>query len=281
MTVFEKDKIILLNLNLHKISYFFNPAHENFPNTGFSAIGSSKGIFINGGIKQFKSLKSSFIFDIKVQQMTKLIDMNENRAFHSSVKVFNNLIYSIGGNNDLSSLTSCEKYNFETGKYEYSAILNFKRESATALCLYNRFIYSIGGWIQAAKRYIENFEKLDIQNEQLGWQIIENKGNDFLTKICINCCEIEEGQFIIFGGQNEKACFSDCFLFNRQEKLINFNSKMEKPATFYPLSIEPIIFNNIAYSMSSKKELHAFNLKTFQWSIIYYFNWVLEPSENT
>jgi len=128
--------------------------------------------------------------------------MNKKRYGHCSVYL-NNSVYVVGGYNHKDeekiqpvTLKHCEKYNFETKKWEYIANLNQAR-AYFGIAVHNKeSIFVFGGFFD--KNFLNSIEKYDIHSDS--WIT-------FYLKLPLNLSKVAavdiNDKIIILGGIND------------------------------------------------------------------------------
>ena len=270
---FYNGKLYLYDLATQQISTVDTPLLSEFPQNCFPSIFIKDGIFICGGYKNNNAIPFCFIFDLIKSQMLRPNDMMQKRYYHSIALVGRKTVYAIGGHDNINTIRSCEKYDIDLDKWEVVPNLSNDRSCTTSFCFQERFLYSLGGWSDMLKSYLNTIEKLDSTNENAGWSLISINDSSWIPKYGCNSCQISNSQFIIFGGVNTKTEFAECYLYDGFNESMVLKSKMRNPNYFYNQCSQPILYKGIVYSVDNNMSLQFYDTKTNEWNILRWNQW--------
>jgi len=148
-----------------------------YTNSKITQIADTEFIITGGGPGE-KATNFALAFHASIDQTGKIAQMIYPRIRHATAAVFGHTTYvfCVGGRDD-SLLNSCEKYNLLEDKWTLTANLNEYHEFACVLNYQNRYLYAFGGkgmnTIDYKIKLYRRIERLDLQNEEAGWEKVD------------------------------------------------------------------------------------------------------------
>ena len=280
---FQVSKLILYDLSADK-KYVINVPNPNiFPDKDFSTILIQEGIFLCGGSSpSVMSLKTSYYFDFSTLEFIQKKSMMNSRSKHSLSSIDQSMIYTLGGIRNSNILSECSKYNIELDNWIEGPYLNFEVCLLCSITVQNQFIYTFGGMgfnSNGNNAFYSNIEKLDALNEVKGWQKLNVTTNGWTGRYGMNCCQLTDQYFVIFGGSNV-TYLNQCFLFDGETESLLYISKMLTGAKFEYQQAAPVLFNDSVYSIDDEQNLHIFNIRSNLWDATKLNDWLKISTKN-
>jgi hypothetical protein len=282
----KKNCVLFLDMNTNKV-YKVEIKNKKIGRWSDS-VEIDKRIFVMGGGNEDLSEYLSCMDELKPEEevLEERRNMSVGRMGHSGIDIGLSLIYVCGGLNAQGLLNHCEKYHIHLDQWNHFPSINHPKAcvslSSFQTTLSTYILYSFGG----SKAFFlsdtfASIEKIDISQEQLGWQLVPLMENDGWTaRANIGCIQYSEDSILLFGGSlnvqgdtNKRLQqTNECFLFNiytdsmvkLHDGLVNENNfRMRKPklnrrkATIVALSFLPCdlnVFSKITSEWNSFQE---------------------------
>ena len=161
-------------------------------------------VYVVGGEKEGKAVKSTFKMDLKSGQVKRMANMGVARQAHGICHI-GNFIYVVGGlSDDNVCLSSVERYDIRTNKWQLiKADLSTPSYAMTLTAVKQRYIYSFGSHDLSYKE--EVFRRLDTQNLSRGWEQIYLPNPSLVNGCQYGVVLLESSkndmvEFLVFGG---------------------------------------------------------------------------------
>ena len=156
----------------------------------------SNQLIITGGID---NLKMACFYDADTNMVIDLPNMNNERQRHTMISIGDNKVFIIGGSE--SNKVSLLDVEFEC--YEEYPSMKYTRKDASVAFVNERYLYVFMGQCDELGKVADNFEKLDIKEENGQWKLlpINNFCGYSMPRTYCGCMYLqEEGCFYFFGG---------------------------------------------------------------------------------
>eukprot|EP00826_Nyctotherus_ovalis_P039709 TRINITY_DN3835_c0_g4_i1.p1 TRINITY_DN3835_c0_g4~~TRINITY_DN3835_c0_g4_i1.p1 ORF type:complete len:291 (-),score=69.72 TRINITY_DN3835_c0_g4_i1:156-1028(-) len=198
---------LLPDLKTHYTFHVFNL--PTFPVTipsSSASIQIHNALYVTGGQDYHDQQISSAIIVYSLNpadyslQIASKPNMACRRMKHAIASIGNKYIYIVGGYGE-HKLSSCEKFVIGREKWVAVPSLNVARVSATA-CYVQHYIYVVGGCVSKRHWGQTYFERLDVNDEEIGWTLHTFKAGQDLIKGKIGTGALSYSPFdiLIFGG---------------------------------------------------------------------------------
>lgn len=294
--------ILLYNIEYCSfISLDLNETLNNFPlfnpSIQFEFVDNNNNnflLFITGGkeniIKRYNSSTYSsdsfIIVNVKLDMILNFKDdINYRKKYiieykdkmpsgkvHHSILFYNNNLYIVGGFDDKSQASNeCFYFSYKDKKWENLPNLNQPRANCS-ICIYNKSIlYTFRG--RNEKGELNTIEYLNLA-EKLNWKVINVVDYGYVWRGIYNSCSVvwEENKIVIFGGEDKKKFYKECFLFDIRSNQVYRGMDLKIPASF---NSQGIYNNGKIYGLDFKNKngeyeykLHIFDIKNNYWSLI-------------
>lgn len=192
----DKRKIIRKTIKIDKRKFGTSVFHN-----GCRTFYCMDKLYISGG-KDFSGEKCSFwSYDLKESKLEKLVDMNNNRSYHTMVYHENlRSLMVFGGENN----TTCEMYDFYLNLWNPLPDMNFPRANVLIyLDKVGTFGYALCGITGSITNpsYSDEIELLDLVDMNQGWAIVDynNKSNVDLRMNENRIYPLTDDKLLIYG----------------------------------------------------------------------------------
>ncbi len=200
----------------------------------------------------------------KDHPVSKRANLNIGRVYSTSTALDTSHIYTIGGCGTGGTLSSCERFNIRSNRWEHAPTLNIPRDCATLGTVDYRYIYAIEGRSQGA--FLRSAERLDSLDLEVGWEMLpELAGAERRTPRggCL-CLQKSVGELLIAGGSChfDGQGFDDVYVMRTEGMTWKeyYGKKLPRGGEFYP----PVpLFRKRYYQLAYSYESPDFDLITF------------------
>jgi len=259
----ENNKLLLYDMQKRTTQIMDFGTHFHIPFHYSSAILDNKIYFAGGDDDGYR--KDCYELSITKKYIQKLYDLNIERRNHGLCALnIARILYCVGGYNKRhGTLNSVEKYEFSRPRWVIVSSLNEKRQWPGVCQFNNRLIYAFGG------SNSNSIEKLDILNEELGWQIvILNENKDYVWTGRFACAAVQVGveEILIFGGC-EQTDLDSAVLYNPVKEIIVKSDNLPIPSLFCQFS-PAITPQHVGIIGWRNEEMYLYSIKKHKWETI-------------
>lgn len=223
----ENNKLLLYDMHKKTTQIICFGSGFHIPFHYSSVILGNKLYFAGGDDDGYR--KDTFALSLKNKTFMKLKDLNVERRNHTLVAFhIAKLLYCLGGYNKVQGILNVvEKCDVSTGTWTLIKPLIYQRQWPGACPFNNKAIYCFGG------SNLDSVEKLDILNEEKGWELVVITKNGGVWTGCVACCAIQINpiSILIFGGCAGKD-LGQCMTFNPELRVFESKSNLPVPSLF-------------------------------------------------
>jgi len=256
------NKLLLYDMRNRTTQIISFGSHFHIPFHYSSAILDTKIYFAGGDDDGYR--KDCYALSFTKRYVQKLMDLNIERRNHGLIALhIARMLYCVGGYNKRDGvLKSVERYNFANGRWIQVAPLNEGRQWAGVCQFNNEDIYCFGG------SNLDSIERLNILNEEAGWELIkvaDNKGGWTARSACA-AIQIDPCRILIFGGC-ARHDLDDAMVYYPTTKTTKHCAKLPLPSLFCQLS--PVISNQYVGIIGWRNEdIYLYNMQRDTWDCI-------------
>lgn len=277
--IMNSKQFILYSLSNNQLSYIkYNHDYIIPAFTRWIPLTYNK-LFVTGGEHNYiDSLNECYMFKFKYIDNTRITNVDVvpkasmlyKRRAHSLIYC-NDYIYAISGVDQLQMIKKCEKYDIYNDKWIEIPELNYNRQNATLVVHNYKYLYVFCGY--DGFRNLNSFEKIDLMNEDKGWEVIEFRNTlqdseDIdIRKNRIGCIKLDFDRVLLFGGERNGGNYKEGFIYEMFEKKFYMFSELEKETNFIMNNVysngKYIMFDYMNNIHEMKLELLNFEYKEF------------------
>ena len=217
--IYEKKnkKMLKFYVKLNK-----NPfGYTKFP-IGCRSILIGDKLYISGGRDEYTEYPNVLIFDRKTQNLKRIMDLRNPRAYHTMVysDVFNTILV-LGGEGE----SSVEIFDPVTNRWQLLPELNAPRANLIFYCDNPRgILYAMFGNEGSIldNKYSDVIEFLDLKNINDGWNILDYKNKSEIDlKSLMNIYPLNSDLILLYGGVVFRGSGRSVCIFNLTKSEIN------------------------------------------------------------
>lgn len=236
-------------------SHFHIPFHYS------SAILDNK-IYFAGDDDGYRN--DCYALSITKKYVQKLMDLNVERRNHGLIALhIVRMLYCVGGYNKRDgALKSVERYNFANPRWVQISPLNERRQWAGVCQFNNKHIYCFCG------SNLTSIERLDILNEEAGWELTTIANNEGGWIGCSACAaiQIDPCRILVFGGCARQD-LDDAMVYYPSTGVMKPCAKLPLPSLFCQLS--PAISNQYVGIIGWRNEtIYLYDTQRNKWDCI-------------
>ena len=258
----ENNKLLLYDMQKRTTQIICFGSHFHIPFHYSSAILDTKIFFAGGDDDGYR--KDCYALSFTKKYVQKLVDLNTERRNHTLVALhIVRTMYCVGGyNKKQGALSSVEKYDFANPRWICIASLIEKRQWPGVCQFNNKLIFCFGG------SNLSSIERLDIINEDRGWELVtikHNSGGWFGRSACV-AIQLNPSQILIFGGC-AKRDLDEAVLYTPNTETIANSACLPSPSLFCQLS--PAISSKYVGIIGWRNEnVYMYSTKSNRWVCI-------------
>ncbi len=205
--------------NKKMVKYFVklnkNPiGYTKFP-LGCRSILIGDKLYISGGRDEYSEYPNVLIFDMRTQNLKRIMDLRVPRSYHTMVysKVFNTILI-LGGEGE----SSAEIFDPVTNRWQLLPELNIPRANLIFHCDSPRgILYAMFGNEGSIldNKYSDVIEFLDLKNIREGWNILDYRNKSEVDlKTLMNIYPLNSDLILLYGGVVFRGCSRSVCVFN-------------------------------------------------------------------
>jgi len=287
----EKEPLMITGRILHTLSIYdveiryghsFDPKNHRFADCS-EGIVINNIIYIVGGENDSKDTKAIDLLNYERVVINKA-ELNVGRYNHALEGIPNAWIYCCGGCAGREMLNHCEKYSIENDRWLVIPKLNESKQNIT-LCACNKSsLYCIGGGLIGHEVLFSTVERLDLHNEESGWEVITLRNSPSWRSLeCVGSSVLNPYQIILFGGwKSNRRETRKCYCFDTVAKQITLmiDTELEVKTGFY-YSLRPHNTSKQIYTMDPSFNVNIYDIRTSTWKILRKEEWREEGLRDT